>query len=126
MHRCLHILEILEGIFDNVGNTATRSTLFNIALTCRVFYEPAIDVLWRSLPDLMPLANLLSMYHPNDDVDHPSVSPHHLCNISYAYIPREYQSGRKPSVKRMAANPSLHTSGARTGSRPRGYYAQVA
>ncbi|KIP06819.1 hypothetical protein PHLGIDRAFT_446216 [Phlebiopsis gigantea 11061_1 CR5-6] len=72
MHRCLHILEILEGIFDNVGNTATRTTLFNIALTCRVFYEPAIDVLWRSLPDLMPLANLISMYHPNDDVDHPS------------------------------------------------------
>lgn len=38
-----------------------RKSLLNVALACRVFREPALDTLWRSLESFHPLVGLLSL-----------------------------------------------------------------
>ncbi|KAF9218794.1 hypothetical protein BS17DRAFT_479918 [Gyrodon lividus] len=55
MHEALCITEI----FDIVCQFATRSTLANLARTCRALEEPSLDELWRDLDTLEPLASLL-------------------------------------------------------------------
>ena len=37
----------------------TRKDLFSAAKTCKAFVEPALDLLWRVLPSLLPLLMLL-------------------------------------------------------------------
>ena len=37
----------------------TRKDLFSAAKTCKAFVEPALDLLWRVLPSLLPLLLLL-------------------------------------------------------------------
>lgn len=34
-------------------------TLASLARTCRLFHEPAINVIWRDIPDLLPLIHTL-------------------------------------------------------------------
>lgn len=63
MHRALSVNEILREIFQHVCPLhmlgASRSTLACAARTCRIFTEPALDVLWQIIPDFMPLFLLL-------------------------------------------------------------------
>ncbi|KAJ7105567.1 hypothetical protein C8R44DRAFT_987579 [Mycena epipterygia] len=61
--------EILAPIFEEVGwhadlqaLYATRTTLRSAALTCRSFCSPALDVLWRSIDNLLPLLELLPSF----------------------------------------------------------------
>lgn len=58
MHRCLHVQEIFseihlsmvdDGVFDP---RPRRVDLANMARTCKVFFEPAVNVLWRRLGGL--------------------------------------------------------------------------
>ena len=59
MHRCLCIPEILATITAAIGNVgddnylchgpSIRSSLLAFALTCRTFYEPAMDALWKEV-----------------------------------------------------------------------------
>ena len=51
MHRCLCIHEVLLNIisFCKEGDDAKDIDLLNLALTCRAFYEPAMDALWYTL-----------------------------------------------------------------------------
>ncbi|KAF8549986.1 hypothetical protein OG21DRAFT_1500086 [Imleria badia] len=60
MHHALEIQEIVSNIFDHFSddNTAAPS-LAALAITCRTFKEPALDVLWRTLDDLSALARCL-------------------------------------------------------------------
>lgn len=58
MHPCLHIDELLESIAAEVSSGGTRE-LVAMALTCQVFYEPAMNRLWRDLPGLVPLISCL-------------------------------------------------------------------
>ena len=72
MHQCLCIEEILSVIFAEldgyVMNPRIRSpkhilyrhleslkTLAGLARTCRAFHGPALDILWREIPDLYVL-----------------------------------------------------------------------
>ncbi|KAI9067955.1 hypothetical protein FKP32DRAFT_1588147 [Trametes sanguinea] len=69
MHQCLQIEEIIAAIFTQLDeyvidpqivvpprvlhrDTVAVQTLASLASTCRTFREPALDVLWRSIPDL--------------------------------------------------------------------------
>ncbi|KAG1771064.1 hypothetical protein EV702DRAFT_1011307 [Suillus placidus] len=55
MHRCLHLEEILQEIFK----TADYRSLTVLARTCRLFYEPALNVIYSDLPGLQPLIERL-------------------------------------------------------------------
>lgn len=48
MHRCLHINEIIVSVVVYLRKYDTD--LLHLALACRVFYEPAMDVLWACTP----------------------------------------------------------------------------
>ncbi|KDQ62110.1 hypothetical protein JAAARDRAFT_189482 [Jaapia argillacea MUCL 33604] len=57
MHRCLKIREVLTNIFQYCPITTypEQNTLVSLACTCRDFHEPALDLLWHTLEDLVPL-----------------------------------------------------------------------
>lgn len=55
MHAALRLTETLAIVCEFLGS----STLAHLARTCRTFKEPALDVLWKVLPELYPLVNLL-------------------------------------------------------------------
>ncbi|EGN94131.1 hypothetical protein SERLA73DRAFT_188726 [Serpula lacrymans var. lacrymans S7.3] len=60
MHSCLCITEILEEIFEHAfAAKYGSSTLAVLARTCRVFSEPALDILWRKQTSLIPLLKCL-------------------------------------------------------------------
>ncbi|KAK6984473.1 hypothetical protein R3P38DRAFT_3231715 [Favolaschia claudopus] len=60
MHRALRILEIVEAVCAHLppySSPSARSTLYSIALVCRFFSGPALDVLWStqySLVNILP------------------------------------------------------------------------
>ncbi|KAF9465369.1 hypothetical protein BDZ94DRAFT_1320423 [Collybia nuda] len=59
MHRCLLIPEIVRLICSEVDRSFVgaerRRTVKALAQTCRLFQEPALDILWRKLDSLTPL-----------------------------------------------------------------------
>jgi hypothetical protein len=72
MHNCLLIPEIVTQVCFDLYDPNTREddryggmdveypgTLAALAMTCKVIYEPALDVLWSSLVSVAPL--LLTM-----------------------------------------------------------------
>lgn len=62
MHRSLHIEEVVR-LIASFCNGKTHQAQLNMALTCRSFYEPAMDALWRDLEqDIEPLLLLLPAY----------------------------------------------------------------
>ncbi|GJE97475.1 hypothetical protein PsYK624_136960 [Phanerochaete sordida] len=56
MHRCLRIAEVVQVIADGIH---LYSDLVSMGLTCRAFFDPAMDRLWRYLPAPEPLIRLL-------------------------------------------------------------------
>jgi len=71
MHRALRIPEIVLTIMQMFSSSPRDfwfnflpcdPTLFNAALTCRAFSEPALDVLWYYMTSLKPLFKLLSNF----------------------------------------------------------------
>ncbi|KIM44320.1 hypothetical protein M413DRAFT_443328 [Hebeloma cylindrosporum] len=57
--------------------TASRSSVLNVALTCRSFSEPALDILWWAMDDLTPLFNFLPGFQNDQEIDFP-ISTHAL------------------------------------------------
>ncbi|KAF9465182.1 hypothetical protein BDZ94DRAFT_1254739 [Collybia nuda] len=59
MHPCLSVQEILWIIFDSLLNDApsreNKGTVISLAITCRTFENMALDVLWRTQVNLVPL-----------------------------------------------------------------------
>ncbi|KAG2364644.1 hypothetical protein BDR07DRAFT_1354750 [Suillus spraguei] len=55
MHRCLRLEEILQEIFKNVD----YRSLTVLARICRLFHEPALNVIYSDLPGLQPLIERL-------------------------------------------------------------------
>jgi hypothetical protein len=48
MHFCLQITEVLTNIFDSYSDDKLdKQTLLHLALVCKIFYEPALDALWK-------------------------------------------------------------------------------
>jgi len=48
--------------------TALRPSMLNMALTCRSFSEPALDILWWAMDDLTPLFNFLPGFQNEQQV----------------------------------------------------------
>ena len=84
MHRALAIPEIVRTVLDSfhpdasfalvdknycLAAAALRSSTLNVALTCRLFSEPALDVLWWTMDDLIPLFNLLPGFRNEQKVN---------------------------------------------------------
>jgi hypothetical protein len=92
MHRALAIPEIVRTILDSfhekgglirvekdyyLATRALRSSVLNVALTCRSFSEPALDILWWTMDDLIPLFNLLPGFRNEQEVSRISY-PHEI------------------------------------------------
>ncbi|EKM53836.1 uncharacterized protein PHACADRAFT_260380 [Phanerochaete carnosa HHB-10118-sp] len=56
MHPLVAIDEIFQVILVNINE---RITLRCLALSCRAFYDPAMDELWADLEGLQPLVKCL-------------------------------------------------------------------
>ncbi|KAJ7367309.1 hypothetical protein DFH08DRAFT_837116 [Mycena albidolilacea] len=65
MHSCLLIAEIFSRIAFFSTNDGPyegrlgKDEVYNLALTCKAFSEPALDAIWRDIYGLMDLVNLL-------------------------------------------------------------------
>ncbi|KAG1860460.1 hypothetical protein C8R48DRAFT_774434 [Suillus tomentosus] len=55
MHKCLQIAELFDVICKRVLATGHQGSLAALCRTCRLFHEPALDVLYKSLESLRPL-----------------------------------------------------------------------
>ncbi|KAG2123479.1 hypothetical protein DEU56DRAFT_49625 [Suillus clintonianus] len=55
MHQCLRIAELFDIICKRVLATGHQSSLAALCRTCRLFHEPALNVLYNSLESLRPL-----------------------------------------------------------------------
>lgn len=75
MHRALHICEILLEIFAHVNTTVrdrwsyhqpkfVRKSLAALAVTCKTFYEPAMNELWAVMFGLTLLLGCVTRLHP--------------------------------------------------------------
>ncbi|TFK34789.1 hypothetical protein BDQ12DRAFT_656491 [Crucibulum laeve] len=61
MHRCLSIPEIIHLICDEISNKKkANSSLLALAYTCRTFLEPALNLVWYELENIVPLVKCLS------------------------------------------------------------------
>lgn len=78
----LYVQDILYYVFPHldpsnfVGVEASRArqTLVASATTCHDFLQPALNILWRSLPSDLPLASLLcslNIASPRSSITHP-------------------------------------------------------
>ena len=61
-------IEINADKVNYMAATALRSSVLNVALTCRSFSEPALDILWWAMDDLVPLFNLLPGFQNKQEV----------------------------------------------------------
>ncbi|KAH9941996.1 hypothetical protein B0H21DRAFT_696585 [Amylocystis lapponica] len=67
MHPALLIDEILKIILELCAEWHPRDynwTLYQVALSCKAWKDPALDELWRRLPDVTPLIRLLPEHCP--------------------------------------------------------------
>lgn len=55
MHRCLEVEDVVYLILMQCCGQRDRKSVTRLARTCRAFYEPAMDVIWRKLDSLGPL-----------------------------------------------------------------------
>ena len=63
MHRCLAVYDVVLAIFDQLADDedlsdAEAAVLAALAITCKAFQEPALDLLWRSMRALEPVVRL--------------------------------------------------------------------
>ena len=60
MHQCLRTPELLSHILEDVyAEESGLKDMAALAVACQTFREPALDILWRSLPSLGPLLRCL-------------------------------------------------------------------
>ncbi|KAG1799300.1 uncharacterized protein HD556DRAFT_1534506 [Suillus plorans] len=70
MHQGLLIPEVLLEIFAYVNiipsteTTSTQKLLAALARTCKIFHEPAMDLLWTEIHGLEPLLGCVARLHP--------------------------------------------------------------
>ncbi|KAG2139114.1 uncharacterized protein EDB93DRAFT_1164156, partial [Suillus bovinus] len=70
MHQALIIPEVLLEVFTHVNKssftriTSARKSLAALAITCKMFHEPAMDLLWAEINHLEPLLGCVTRLHP--------------------------------------------------------------
>ena len=57
MHRCLQVVEVVEHIAGCLSGSlaAEKQLLVNMGLACRMLDDPAMNALWETLEDFLPL-----------------------------------------------------------------------
>jgi len=60
MHPCLNIDEILRFLVRELVVSEAKATAVALACCCKVFEEPALDVLWETQNQLTPLLKCFS------------------------------------------------------------------
>lgn len=75
MHQCLLVHELLQMVAGSVGD---QGSLTNMALACRAFYDPALNVLWSRLDGLLPLLKCLPSKYYRWSEQAPFVCPYPL------------------------------------------------
>ncbi|KAI0312396.1 hypothetical protein OF83DRAFT_1176675 [Amylostereum chailletii] len=107
MHHVLLIDEILRSVFAHVDDDANRNAVLDafarLAVVCRAWKDPALDVLWESLSSMDPLFALLPSVSRSSDsftiADAPS--PAVLANF-YAHASRvrsvQYSARLSPRI----------------------------
>ncbi|KAG2150564.1 hypothetical protein DEU56DRAFT_35365 [Suillus clintonianus] len=83
MHQALLVSEVLSEIFahvvENLGprSASKKASLRALAITCKAFHEPAMDLLWANLngPGLTPLLGCVPRLHQLIYSDGSKVSP---------------------------------------------------
>ena len=75
MRKCLEIDEILQIIISY----ATQAGRVNLALTCRAFYDPAMDAVWHTLIGLQDLVHCLPAQALSIDKRNAIVGPFAQC-----------------------------------------------
>ncbi|KAG1794960.1 hypothetical protein EV424DRAFT_640529 [Suillus variegatus] len=71
MHQALLVPEVLLEIFAYMNyntipsaRTSTQKLLAALARTCKIFHEPAMDLLWTEIHGLEPLLGCVTRLHP--------------------------------------------------------------
>ncbi|KAG2092789.1 uncharacterized protein F5147DRAFT_821572 [Suillus discolor] len=70
MHQALLVPKVLLEIFAYVNiipsteTTSTQELLAVLARTCKIFHEPAMDLLWAEIDGLEPLLGCVARLHP--------------------------------------------------------------
>lgn len=61
MHPCLQIDEVVRNVVSQLGGhtSGAPQDLLALALTCKAFYEPAMDELWGTAANLRDLIGCL-------------------------------------------------------------------
>lgn len=100
IHQALLVYDILLDIFAYVDR---KKFLAALAVTCKAFYEPAMDLLWAEIDGLEPLLGCVTRLHPL--VYHRSVSAadHSRSFASFVYRLTEHLN-RRTSRKRQTSN----------------------
>lgn len=70
MHRCLQVYNVVVQIAGDLNGTCTGDSagVAAMARTCAALYEPSMDVLWHTLPDMTPVFKCLppSLWYEKD------------------------------------------------------------
>ncbi|KAG1806258.1 hypothetical protein EV424DRAFT_251994 [Suillus variegatus] len=69
MHQALLVPEVILEIFAYVNiipstQTSTQKLFAGLARTCKIFHEPAMDLLWVEIHELEPLLGCVARLHP--------------------------------------------------------------
>ena len=85
MHQVLETPELARLI---IRSGRTRATTLALALTCRAFLEPSMDILWEVLMSLAPLVRCLpsDLWTTDDDG---------TIMVSWGYIPSQCVQGSR-------------------------------
>ncbi|KAJ7612893.1 hypothetical protein DFH06DRAFT_1307976 [Mycena polygramma] len=64
MHRALEILEVVEIVCSNLSPDipGSRATLAALAISCKIFHDPALHILWRTQRSLVPLLSCMPQH----------------------------------------------------------------
>lgn len=70
MHQALLVPEIIMNIFEHAKmgvhakKPLSQKALAALATTCKIFYEPAMDLLWSDIDGLLPLLGCITRLQP--------------------------------------------------------------
>ncbi|KAJ7162671.1 hypothetical protein C8R43DRAFT_1062958 [Mycena crocata] len=93
MHRAFSILEVIEAVFCELY---VPKELAALAVTCKSFQDPALDVLWRTQDSIIPLLACM----PDDLFNmRPNLSSSRGLHLVRPITPTDWERSRKYAVR---------------------------
>ena len=109
MHHCLHVAEIVDLIVEfsqpfNPGSRQTSTATLALALTCKAFYDPALNVYWNTLESFRPLMALFPEDVCAADEKGTYVSPTlERASIAISLVFSTFNAARRRATGRVSA-----------------------